>query len=80
MIATASAASWLYYSPNAAASWQITRTEDDGGAGWADLGFTTVLDGVVVHGPVTTDGNSDHRPGQLLLSSNGGATWQVVRF
>ncbi len=80
VIATASAASWLFRSGDAAASWQTVRTEDDGGMGWSDIGFTTSFDGVVVHGPAHSDGNSDHRPGQLLLSSNGGATWQRARF
>jgi hypothetical protein len=35
---------------------------------------------VVVHGPVDSAKNSYGRPGQLMLSSNGGATWQVVAF
>jgi hypothetical protein len=35
---------------------------------------------VVVHGPARSDGNSDGDPGQLLLTSNGGATWQAVTF
>lgn len=79
-IATSSAASWLYRSADAAASWRTVRTEDDGGFGWADLGFTTPLDGVVVHGPADMDGNTDHHPGQLLLTSNAGASWRLVRF
>ncbi len=79
-LSTASAASWLYRSGDGGITWQTVRTEDDGGAGWADLGFTTILDGAVVHGPADSDGNSDHRPGQLLLSSDAGASWQVVRF
>jgi hypothetical protein len=52
----------------------------DGGAGFNDLGFTTTSDGVVVYGPALTDGNSEGRPGRLLLTSNGGASWQRVRF
>ena len=52
----------------------------DGGAGFNDLGFTTTSDGVVVYAPAGTDGNNDRRPGRLLLTSNGGATWQAVRF
>jgi hypothetical protein len=79
-IATASAASWLYYSGDAAGRWQTVHTEGDGGAGWADLGFTTAADGVVVHGPAFSDGNRDGRPGQLMLSSDGGAAWQLVPF
>lgn len=80
VIATASAASWLYRSTNVAASWHTVRFESDGGMGWADLGFTTFTQGVVVHGPAITDGNREHRPGQLLLTSDTGATWQPVHF
>ncbi|HKB29384.1 MAG TPA: hypothetical protein VKD26_00935 [Streptosporangiaceae bacterium] len=79
-IATASAASWLFHSGDAAASWQTVRTQDDGGMGWSDIGFTTAADGVVVHGPAVSDGNRDHRPGQLLLSADSGATWRLVTF
>ena len=48
--------------------------------GWNDLGFTTPSDGVAVHGPAITDGNAESRPGQLLLTTDGGATWHAVRF
>jgi photosystem II stability/assembly factor-like uncharacterized protein len=54
--------------------------QDDGGAGWADLGFTTATDGVVVRGPADSDGNSTQRPGQLLLTGDAGASWYQVRF
>ena len=76
-IATASAASWLFYSGDGGASWQTVNEQYDGGAGWADLGFTTAADGVVVHGPAVADGQ---RPGQLFLTSDSGATWYQVRF
>ena len=79
-IATASAASWLLHSGDAGSSWRIVHTADDGGAGWADLGFTTATDGVVVHGPANSDGNSTQRPGQLFLTSDGGTTWYQVSF
>ena len=77
-IATASAASWLFYSGDAGSSWRIVYTDGDGGMGWADLGFTTATDGVVVHGPADGDGNSTQRPGQLFLTSDGGTTWYQV--
>lgn len=80
VLATASAASWLDRSTNAGRSWKTLLTEDDGGVGWADLGYTTPADAVVVHGPADTDGNADGAPGQLLLSSDAGATWHVVSF
>jgi hypothetical protein len=51
VIATASAASWLYYFGDGAAQWQTVLTEPDGGQGWADLGFTTASDGVVSTAP-----------------------------
>jgi photosystem II stability/assembly factor-like uncharacterized protein len=79
-IATASAASWLFYSADAGASWRIVNQQDDGGMGWADLGFTTAADGVVVHGPADSDGNVTQRPGQLFLTGDAGATWRQVRF
>lgn len=79
-IATESAASWLFYSGDAGSSWRIVHTAEDGGMGWADLGFTTATDGVVVHGPANSDGNSTQRPGQLFLTSDGGTTWHQVSF
>jgi hypothetical protein len=79
-IATESAASWLFYSPNAGASWQIVNQQDDGGQGWADLGFTTATDGVVVYGPADSDGNASQRPGRLLLTGDAGASWFRVSF
>jgi hypothetical protein len=79
-IATESAASWLLHSGQAGAGWRIVHTADDGGVGWADLGFTTATDGVVVHGPADSDGNSTQRPGQLFLTSDGGTTWDQVSF
>ena len=80
VLATASGASWLDRSIDGGRTWTTVVTYGDGGMGWADLGFTTPADAVVVHGPADNVGNSDGRPGQLLLSSNGGATWQAVRF
>jgi len=79
-IATESAASWLFYSPNAGVGWQIVNQQDDGGQGWADLGFTTATDGVVVRGPADSDGNATGRPGQLFLTDDAGASWYRVSF
>ena len=73
VLATASAASWLDYSGDGAAQWQTVVTEPDGGQGWADLGFTTASDGVVIHGPA-----ADGFVGQLMLTENGGLTWRQV--
>jgi hypothetical protein len=79
-IATESAASWLLHSGDGGVRWQTVTEQYDGGAGWADLGFTTATDGVVVHGPAVNDGNSGQRPGQPFLTSDGGATWYRVSF
>ncbi|MFY9777648.1 MAG: hypothetical protein WAK28_24025, partial [Trebonia sp.] len=80
VVSAASGASWLYYSGNGAAQWGSAYEAGDGGEGFNDLGFTTTSDGVVVYGPALTDGNSEGRPGRLLLTSNGGASWQAVSF
>ena len=80
VLATASGASWLVRSADGGHSWATVVTYGDGGVGWAELGFTTVSDVVVVHGPADRAGNADGRPGQLLLSSDGGASWKAVAF
>jgi photosystem II stability/assembly factor-like uncharacterized protein len=75
-ISTMSAGSWLYYSADNGKTWRTVVAYPDGGQGWNDLGFTTTHDGVVIHGhPYISD-----MLGQLLLTGNGGQTWQVVRF
>ena len=79
-IATESAASWVFYSGTTGATWRIVNQHNDGGMGWADLGFTTATDGVVVYGPADSDGNSTQRPGQLMLSDDAGASWHRVSF
>lgn len=80
VIATASAASWLYLSRDSGRHWSTPLTFFDGGEGWGDLGFTTANDGVVIHGPAQTDGGSVNFPGQLELTSDGGRTWQTSTF
>jgi photosystem II stability/assembly factor-like uncharacterized protein len=80
VVGAASGATWLYSSADGGAQWSTAFKAIDGGAGFNDLGFTTTTDGVVVHGPVYTNGNSYGMPGQLLLTSDGGASWTTVRF
>jgi len=80
VVEAASGASELYYSANGGATWSTAWSAGDGGAGFNDLGFTTTSNGVVVRGPASSDGNSEGSPGQLLLTSNGGATWQTVTW
>jgi hypothetical protein len=76
----ASGASMLYYSGDGGAKWSTAFFAGDGGLGFNDLGFTTATDGVVVYGPVMSDNNAEGRPGRLLLTSNGGASWQRVSY
>jgi hypothetical protein len=45
-----------------------------------DLGYTTTADGVAVLGPVYDDANPYGMPGELLLTSDGGASWTAVRI
>jgi hypothetical protein len=78
--AAASGASMLYYSADGGAQWATAYYEGDGGLGFNDLGFTTPADGVVVYGPALSDSNAESRPGWLLLTSNGGASWHPVSF
>jgi hypothetical protein len=80
VIASASAASWLYLSRASGRQWTVPLSFSDGGEGWSDLGFTTASDGVVIHGPARTDGASANFPGQLQLTSDGGRTWQTAPF
>jgi photosystem II stability/assembly factor-like uncharacterized protein len=77
MIATYSGASLLYRSTDGGHTWRTALTEDDGGAGWNDLGFTTPSDAVVVHGPALA---GSQRPGKVLLSSDGGLSWHTASF
>lgn len=77
VIATYSGASLLYRSTDGGRTWKTVLTEDDGGAGWSDLGFTTSTDAVVVHGPAV---GGSQRPGRVLLSEDGGSTWQAAGF
>lgn len=80
VVAAESGASWLYYSSDSGARWGTAYLAGDGGMGWNDLGFTTASDGVAVHGPALTDGNPEGRTGQLLLTSDGGATWHAITW
>ena len=80
VVAAASGASMLYYSADGGARWATAYYQGDGGLGFNDLGFTTPADGVVVYGPAQSDDNAESRPGWLLLTSNGGASWQPVSF
>jgi hypothetical protein len=80
VVAAASGASELYYSGDGGAQWSTAYYAGDGGMGFSDLGFTTASDGVVIHGPAISDSNAEGSPGQLLLTSDAGASWQLVAF
>jgi hypothetical protein len=80
VVAAASGASMLYYSADGGAQWATAFSRGDGGLGFDDLGFTTTTNGVVVYGPPVSDDNAEGRPGELLLTSNGGASWQPVAY
>ncbi|MDQ6846278.1 MAG: hypothetical protein M3019_01640 [Candidatus Dormibacteraeota bacterium] len=63
----------IQLSNDGGAHWKIPYSADQtGGTGFADLGFTTDSQGVVVLAP----GQS----GVLFLSRDGGLTWRAVRF
>ncbi len=75
VVATASGASWLYRSTDGGASWTTAETYGDGGIGFNDLGFTTVTQGVAIHGlPGLLADFTSH----LLMTTDGGATWTVM--
>lgn len=80
VVAAASGASTLYYSADGGAQWTTAFSEGDGGLGFNDLGFTTATDGVAVYGAALSDSNRESRPGWLMLTSNGGASWHFVSF
>lgn len=75
VVSAASGASWLYRSTDGGATWTTAETYTDGGIGFNDLGFTTATQGVVVHGLPGPPGNY---ASQLLISTDGGASWQAV--
>jgi hypothetical protein len=80
VIASSSAASWLYRSTDRGRHWRTALFKGDGGAGWGDESFTSAIDGAVIHGPAHIDGGSSNFPGQLLLTDDGGRTWHVASF
>lgn len=75
VVAAASGASELYRSVDGGATWTTAETYGDGGAGFNDLGFTTATQGVAIHG---LPGPPAAFASQLLMTTDGGATWKVV--
>lgn len=72
----------LYYSANRGRTWRTSYSAGNISAAFADLGFTTASDGIAVSAPAYEDGHgsSADNPGQLLLTSDGGATWHPVTW
>jgi len=73
-IAASSAASWIYTTSGSDTAWSQPVDLGDGGAGWADLGFTDATHGVVIHGPGPSG------PGTVYLTDNGGASWFTINL
>jgi hypothetical protein len=74
VVSAASGASELYRSTDGGVTWS-TLTFNDGGIGFNDLGFTTSTQGVVIHGQ---PGPPADYASQLLMTYDGGETWQAV--
>lgn len=72
-VAASSGATFVYSSFNGGLTWTTTATFGDGGLGLSDLGFTTPLQGVVIHGQPPYPESL-----QLLMTRDGGHTWGVV--
>jgi photosystem II stability/assembly factor-like uncharacterized protein len=75
VVGAASGASMLYHSADGGTTW-ATKTFDDGGAGLYDLQFATPALGAVVEGRPGLGASSN----RLLISRNGGTTWQASRL
>ncbi|MDQ6617298.1 MAG: hypothetical protein M3083_21770 [Actinomycetota bacterium] len=73
VLASSSAASLIYRSSDGGRTWPSPVTYLDGGLGFGDFGFTTPTQGVAIHGPA-------HDSAQLIISRDGGATWNPVTF
>jgi hypothetical protein len=78
LVASASAATFLYRSTDSGRTWTKQAFSDDG-AGMTDLGFTTSSQAVVVHSwPVIVP--NGRPPSELLMSFDAGASWRHVNF
>ncbi|HUY53622.1 MAG TPA: hypothetical protein VMV23_00495 [Candidatus Nanopelagicaceae bacterium] len=79
LLATASAASWIYRSTDGGATWTTATVYDDGGAGFTDFGCTTATQCVAVRGQPATQTQAQYQSANaLIMSSNGGLTWHQV--
>jgi len=79
LLSAISGASFIYATFDGGNRWQTVLQRGDGGVGWYDLGFTTSLQGVVIHGrPIARPRGRDRS--QLFMTRDGGHTWTRVRF
>jgi hypothetical protein len=76
-VTATSGADFIYTSLDGGSTWK-TVTLQPGGAGLADLGFTTSTQGVVVEGHPAQQGGAGIPPASLLMSHDGGLSWQAV--
>lgn len=72
-VASSSGGTQIYSSFNGGLTWTTTYVVGDGGLGLSDLGFTTAMQGVVIHGRVQYSDTV-----QLLMTRDGGHTWVPV--
>jgi photosystem II stability/assembly factor-like uncharacterized protein len=72
-VAAASGGTLISASFDAGRTWTGTFNIGDGGLGLSDLGFTTALQGVVIHGMITYPQSL-----QLLMTRDGGHTWATI--
>jgi len=75
VIAAVNGASWLYRSADGGRHWRTALSYGDGGAGWADLAFTSPLDGAVIYAPAPRAS-----AGQLLITNDAGRSWRAGRL
>lgn len=78
VIASSSAASFIYRSTNSGQSWITSAQYGDGGVGFYDFGFTTPTQGVAIHGMPASSTNNGPVVDSLIESTNGGASWSSV--
>jgi photosystem II stability/assembly factor-like uncharacterized protein len=72
-VAVASGGTSLYASFDDGRTWTTTLGFGDGGLGLSELGFTTAMLGVVIHGQIASPESL-----QLLMTSDGGHEWNPV--
>lgn len=72
-VAASSGATYVFSSFNGGVTWTTTASFGDGGLGLSDLGFTTAMQGVVIHGQPQYPESL-----QLLMTRDGGHTWSAV--